>query len=118
VAFALKMRKKKKKCNFTKYARSPIYRKLYAILKEKVRSIAVLNVLDHGSCIRSHITTIKFHGAAMKAMAARATHVSRVYVDVLDPGPHTQSQVRSIVSLCARLQRQGLLASFSPFSAL
>ena len=58
-------------------------------------------VLDHEVCARSHITAPIFHGVAMKVMAARATRISRVYVDVLDrgaldPDPHARSQVRSI----------------------
>jgi hypothetical protein len=38
VASALKMCPEK--CSFAKYARGPIYRKLYAVWKEEVRSIA------------------------------------------------------------------------------
>jgi hypothetical protein len=110
MASALKMRPKKRK--FTKYARDPIYKKLYTIWKEKVHLIAghvldrsALSALNHGACAQYCVTTHKFHGTAMKAMAARATHISRVYVDVLDPGPHAQAQVRSIISLCTRSQR-------------
>jgi hypothetical protein len=62
-----------------------------------VRSIAshaldrsALSALDCGACARSRVTTYKFHDAAMKAMAARATCVSQVYMDAPDPGPHAQ----------------------------
>ena len=89
---------------------------------EKVRSIAEL-ALDCEGCTQSHVTAPVSHGAAKKVMAARVTRISQVYVDaldrgVLDPGLHAQSQVHSIVSLCARSHRLGLLASFSPFRTL
>ena len=53
--------------------------------------------------------------AQLRMRWPRATQGSRVYVDVLDhgaldPGPHAQSLVRSIVGLCALLHRLGLLA--------
>jgi hypothetical protein len=71
---------------------------MYIVWKEKVRLIAGLSLdrsaLDRKVCSRSHVTAYKTYGAAMKAMVARVTHVSRVYVDTLDrgaldPGPHT-----------------------------
>ena len=45
--------------------------------------------LDHractqSQCTRSLVTAYKTHSTTMKAMEARATRVSRVYVDVLD----------------------------------
>jgi hypothetical protein len=61
VASTLKICPKER--NLTKYARGPIYRKLYAVWKEKVRLIAMLNALDCGACARSRVTTHKFHGA-------------------------------------------------------
>ena len=68
--------------------------------------------LDHDGCARSHVIAPISHSAVMKAMAARATHVSRVHVDAVD------REVHSIVSLCARSHKQGLIASFPPFTAL
>jgi hypothetical protein len=58
---------------------------MYVVWKEKVCSIVGL-ALDHEVCARSHVTAPKTHGAAMKAMVARATHVSWVYMDALDRG--------------------------------
>jgi hypothetical protein len=83
---------------------------MYVVRKEKVRSIAWL-VLDHNAlnrkvCARSHVTTHKTHSVAMKAMAARAVRVSRVYVDVLDHRPCAQSW--SIRSIAGALDRESV----------
>jgi hypothetical protein len=58
-----------------------------------VCSIARL-VLDRSALNRevyaqSLVTDHKTHGTALKAMAARATRISWVYVDALDRRPHS-----------------------------
>ena len=63
---------------------------MYDVWKEKVRLIAGL-ALNREVYARSFVTAYKTHGVAMKAMAARATRVSWVYVDALN-----RESVRSI----------------------
>jgi hypothetical protein len=57
------------------YTSGPIYRKIYAVWKEKVRSIVgsalgrnALSALNREVCARSHITTPISHGATENAL--------------------------------------------------
>jgi hypothetical protein len=110
-----------KKCNFTKYTRGPIYRKIYVVWKETCAQSQGLRSIAHN---RSNIPRRSrecddlgqcgdLGSTWMRSIAAHALNR-----DALDRGPHARSQARSIVSLYALAHRQGLLASLPPFTAL
>ena len=82
------------------------------------------SVLNREVCIRLQITAPISQGTACDDLGQRGDlrytwmrSISTHALDrcALDPGPHARSPMRSIVSLCSRSHRQGLLASFSPF---
>jgi hypothetical protein len=104
------------------YIRGPIYRKIYAVWKEKVHSIAVRSMCSITRCALDRAQPLQYPTAQPRMQWPRATRGSQEYVDaldrgVLDLGLHAWSQAHSIVSLCAQLHKQGLLASFPSFTA-
>ena len=98
VASAMKMRSKNVLAiNLHKWS---YLQKMNSVWTKKVRLVAGL-VLDCEVCTRQHITTPISHSAAVKVMAARVTHVSRVYVNVLDRFPCAQSWCARSWSTCS-----------------
>ena len=88
------------------YTSGLIYRKMYAIWKEKVRSIAVHSVrsiAQNRSNIprRSRECDDLGQRGDLGYTRTRSIVAQALNHGALDPGPHAQSQVRSIMSLCA-----------------
>jgi hypothetical protein len=90
--------------------------------KRRCALIAVHSVCSITRCAVDCAQPLQYPMVQRRMRWPRAMRGSREYVDAIDrgalgPGPHARSQARSIVSLCARSHRQGLLASFPSFTA-